>query len=166
MNNYVKPNKYAKCKINFYIGDARQTILKTNNLYDAVFLDAFSSQKDPTLWTIDFLSLVKSKMNKNSVLLSYSKATPYRSALLELDFYVGKIFINDIDMGTIASQNKDFIKNNLSQYDIDLIKTRSGITYKDSTLSNTPSEILNQRELEAKFSKRISRTQFIKSNLS
>ncbi len=165
MNNLIKPNKYKDCKINFFFGDARKTILKTNNQYDAVFLDAFSSQKDPTLWTIDFLSLVKSKMNFNSVLLSYSKSTPYRSALLELEFFVGKIFIDNIDMGTIASLNKTNIKNPLSKYDLDLIKTRSGITFKDSTLTLTGNEILKYRENESKCSDRISHTQFLKENL-
>lgn len=164
MNNNLEPNKYNNCKINFYYGDARKTILQSNNQYDAVFLDAFSSQKDPTLWTIDFLSLVKSKMNFNSLLLSYSKATPYRSALLELGFYVGKIFIDNIDMGTIASLNEKNIKNPLTKYDFDLIKTRSGITFKDDTLSLSGDEILKLRETESKNSNRISHTQFLKKH--
>ncbi len=160
--NGFNPSKYNNCKINFFLGDARKTINETNNIYDTVFLDAFSSQKDPTLWTIDFLSLVKSKMHNNSLLLSYSKSTPYRSALLELGFCVGKTFVNEIDMGTIASLNSDLIKNKLTKYDIDLINTRSGITYKDSLLNLSPEEILFARKNEADFSTRKSRTQFIK----
>ena len=149
-------------KINYYYGDARKTINNTNNLYDIVFLDAFSSQKDPTLWTIDFLSLIKNKMKDNSILISYSKSTPFRSALVELGFFVGKTFIDNSDMGTIASKNKNLIINPLSDYDFQLINTRSGITYKDPLLSFDSSTILLNRDLESKTSNRISRTQFLK----
>lgn len=163
--NDIEPNKYLNSKINFFLGDARETIKQTNNIYDAVFLDAFSSQKDPTLWTIDFLSLVKSKIHTNSLLLSYSKATPYRSALLELGFYVGKIFIDNIDMGTIASLNESLINNELTQYDYDLISTRSGITFKDPLLNLSADKILLNRKKEADLSNRISHTKFLKAHL-
>lgn len=164
INNSIKSNKYNKCKINFYFDDARINIKSLDNIYDAVFLDAFSSQKDPTLWTINFLRLVKSKMHQNSLLLSYSKATPFRSALLELGFNVGKIFIDGKDMGTIASLNSKYIKNCLTDFDYALINTRSGIVYKDDNLNLTPKEILQNREFEAKISNRISHTQFLKEN--
>lgn len=155
-------NKFNDFSLNFHLGDARKTLNNLNKFYDIVFLDAFSSQKDPTLWTIDFLSLVKSKMKDNALLVSYSKATPFRSALKELGFCVGKTFINDIDMGTVASFNQDNIINPLSDYDINLIKTRSGITYKDPYFSLSPDEIKLKRELEQKNSNLISHTQFLK----
>ena len=155
-------NNNKEFKINYHYGDARKTINNTNNLYDIVFLDAFSSQKDPTLWTIDFLSLIKNKMKDNSILISYSKSTPFRSALIELGFFVGKTFIDNSDMGTIASKNKNLILNPLSDFDYQLINTRSGITYKDPLLSFDSSTILLNRNLESKTSNRISRTQFLK----
>ena len=148
--------------ITFHFDDARRSIKSLNNIYDIVFLDAFSSQKDPTIWTIDFLSAVKDKMNKNSILVSYSKSTPFRSALLELGFSVGKTFINEIDMGTVASLNCENIKSKLSPYDIELLSTRSGITYKDSNLNLSAKEILNNREIEQKNSNRLSHTAFLK----
>ncbi len=161
-NNDPKDNKYSNSYIKFHFDDARRSILNLKNEYDIVFLDAFSSQKDPTLWTIHFLDCVKNKMNKNSILVSYSKATPFRSALLELGFYVGKTFIDNQDMGTIASLNKDNILSALSSYDLELISTRSGITFKDENLSLSPSIILYNRELEQKSSERISHTAFLK----
>lgn len=148
--------------ITFHFDDARRSIKSLNKIYDIVFLDAFSSQKDPTLWTINFLSAVKDKMNKNSILVSYSKSTPFRSALLELGFSVGKTFINEIDMGTVASLNCENIKSKLSPYDIELLSTRSGITYKDSNLNLSAKEILNNREIEQKNSNRLSHTAFLK----
>lgn len=156
-------NKYNNCSINYHIGDARKTIKELNTIYDIVFFDAFSSQKDPTLWTINLLSIIKDKMNEDSVFVSYSKATPFRSALLELGFNVGKTYIDGIDMGTAASKNLKYISNPLSDYDFKLIQTRSGITYKDNQdFSLTPDEILKNRELEQKSSNRLSHTQFLK----
>lgn len=160
-----KINKFNNVSLTYRTGDARISIKDCTKSYDIVFLDAFSPQKDPTLWTIDFLSLIKEKMNDNSVLVSYSKSTPFRSALSKLGFCVGKTFIDGVDMGTVASQSKDKIINPLSDYDIELLNTRSGITYKDSMLNLNSSEILKNREIEQKDSSLISHTQFLKKYL-
>ena len=163
MKQDFKYNYNKKSQINFYFDDARKSIQTLNSVYDIVFLDGFSPQKNPTLWTIDFLSQIKNNMNYNSVLTSYSKSTPFRSALLKLGFNVGKTFIDNVDMGTVASFNKKIIINPLDDFDLGQISTTSGITYKDNNLSLTPYEISKNRELEQKSSNLISRTQFIKS---
>ena len=165
MKTYEKPNIYKKSKINCFFGDARKSIFNTNNLYDIVFLDAFSPQKDPTLWTIDFLSVIKSKMKQNSILVSYSKSAPFRSALLELGFYVGKTILDNSDMGTVASLNSSFIYNKLGKTDLDVIETRSGIPYRDINLNLPSSSIIINRSIEGAASDRISRTQYIKQYL-
>ncbi len=162
MKCYVKPTKYADSFINFFLGDARKSILTTNRMYDIVFLDAFSPQKDPTLWTIDFLSVLKLKMKQNSILLSYSKSVPFRSALLQLGFYVGKTILNNSDMGTVASLNSFLVQNKLSKEDLNVIETRSGIPYRDINLSLPPNDIIINRSIEGAASNRISRTQFQK----
>jgi hypothetical protein len=160
--NNLKVNKYKKSKIDFYYGDARECIFKTNMKYDVVFLDAFSSQKDPSLWTIDFLREIKNRMNNNSVLSSYSKSTPFRSALIKLGFNVSKNIINNQEVGTIASYNSDFVLIPLDDYDFKLIDTKAGITYKDKNLNLQPYEILKNRELEMYNSNKMSHTKFIK----
>lgn len=162
MNNDLNHLYSKKLIFNPHIGDARKTILSLNNSYDIVFLDSFSCKKNPTLWTIDFLNFVKQKMKPNSLLLSYSKSTAFRSALIQLGFYVGKTFINNTDMGTTASLNKEFILNPLDDYDFKLINSRSGITYKDPSLSLSPSQILYNRNIEINNSNRISRTKLSK----
>lgn len=161
----LETNNINKSKINYYFNDARKSIRQLNKKYDIVFLDAFSPQKDPTLWTINFLSIIKEKMNYESVLVSYSKSTPFRSALCELGFCVGKTFIDGVDMGTIASLDKTKILAPLSNYDIELLKTRSGITYKDFTLCDSADTILKRREEEQKNSNRLSHTAFLKKIL-
>lgn len=146
-----KDSKYAfleNINIKYHTEDARLSIFELKNDYDYVFLDAFTPLKDPTLWTYDFLKLIKSKMNPNSILISYSNSTPFRSALLELKFYVGKIIINKKSYGTIASINPKKIQNLLNEYEIGLTKTRSGIFYKDPDLNLSKNEIIMNRTTE------------------
>ena len=166
MKTSLKPSEYKNCLINFFFGDARKSIFKTNKKYDIIFLDAFSPQKSPELWTIDFLSVLKSKMKHNSVLISYSKSSPFRGALLELGFYTGKTFADSFEAGTIASVNPDFILNKLSKDDIDILNTRSGIPFRDKNLCLCAAEIFLNRKLEAASSNKISRTQFDKLRAS
>lgn len=162
-NKYaMKDSNYKDVKIDYHILDARKMLLNSKSIYDIVFLDGFSPQKNPTLWTIDFLNLLKEHMSYNSILTSYSKSTPFRSALLNLNFYVGKTFINDIDMGTVASLNEENIMFPLNEYDIELFKTTGGIYYRDSKFSLHPEDIISNRIIEQKMSNRQSLTSFLK----
>jgi len=160
--NSNKASKYKNNKIDFIFTDARKSLKQLGKKFDVVFLDGFSPQKSPLLWTIDFLSLLKQKMNNNSILVTYSKSAPFRSALLELGFHIGKTYLNNFDMGTVASVNKNNIINNLNEYDYNLYKTTAGIYYKDPGLNYSADTIINNRNLEIKSSGRISHTQFIK----
>ena len=159
----LKYNEYSNVEILYNILDARQLLLHTKNEYDLVFLDAFSPHKDPTLWTIDFLKLLSLNMKKDSLLLSYSKSSPFRSALLELNFFVGKTLLDNFDIGTIASFNPSYINNFLSESDLKILQSKSGICYKDPNLSLQPSKIILNREVEQKNSLRQSRTSLSKS---
>ncbi len=161
----IKTNKYNNLKINFIFGDARKTIQETNRTYDVIFLDAFSPQKDPALWTVDFLNIIKSKMSKDSMLVTYSKSTPFRSALNKLGFYIGKTYINEIDMGTTASLNKENIESLLDDYDMSLLKTRAGICYKDANLNLPSDKIIKNRAEEIKKSTLLSHTKFLKQSI-
>lgn len=159
----LKHNEYKGIKINYYLDDARHTLKNLNKIYDIVFLDGFSPQKNPTLWTIDFLNLLKNHMAYNSILTSYSKSTPFRSALTDLDFYIGKTYIDSIEMGTVASLNQENIKFSLNDYDKNILKTTGGITYKDLNLNLCSEDIISNRIIEQKNSKRQSLTSFLKS---
>ena len=159
MMNGLKFNNYNKSVFNAYYGDARKSVFNTIKQYDVIFLDAFSPKKDPVLWTINFLSAVKSKMKKNSLLISYSKSTPFRSALLELGFFVGKTIHENEDIGTIASLNPAYIRCHIDYNDKKIIDSKSGIPYRDELLNLSGDEIIKNREKEAVHSDRPSRTQ-------
>ena len=154
---------YLNKTIKYHFNDARNVLKNINTTYDVIFLDAFSPQKDPTLWTIDFLKQIYKLMNDNSILISYSRSTPFRSALVELNLFVGKTILDNVDIGTIASKNKNYILSPLSSFDLDLINTRSGITYKDSNLNLIASDIIKNRTFEQENSCRISQTMFLKN---
>lgn len=162
----LKTSIYKDCSFRAYSEDARVALAKLDNKYDFIFLDAFTPQKDPTLWTLDFLKLIKSKMNKNSILITYSNSTPFRSALLNLKFHVGKVLINGKQFGTTASLTKDKIINPLDDYDIGLTKTTGGIPYTDPNLDSTRDEIIVNRETEKSKSDRISTSSYKKGTRS
>ena len=158
---YASNNDFCIC---FKINDVRKSIFELQETYDIVFLDGFSPQIAPALWTIDFFKQLKTKINSNSIILTYSKSTAVRKSFLDLGFYVGKTFINQIDMGSVFSLNKDFIINPLTNYDIDLLNTTSGIPYRDTNFSLSNLDIIKNREQEQKNSNLISHTKFLKLN--
>lgn len=162
-NNNLKCALNNDFCLNFYIDDARKSIKTLNKQYDIVFYDGFSPQKDPTLWTIDFISELKNKLHNDSIVLTYSKSTAIRKTFLSLGFYVGKTFINKIDMGSVFSLNKNYITNPLTDYDLKLLNTTSGIPYRDKDFNLPPKQIIKDREIEQKNSNLISHTQFLKN---
>ena len=163
MERSQNTSKYKNCNLTFIFGDARGIINNFNNKkFDIIFLDAFSPQKDPTLWTYNFLSKIKTLMHDDSILVTYSKSTPFRSTLHNLGFNIRKTFINNIDMGTSASLNNSSLISNITDFDLSLYKTRSGIFYYDNNFSLTPNEIINNRILAQNSSDRVSHTKFLK----
>ena len=81
-----------------------------------------------------------------------------------MGFYVGKTFIDNIDMGSVFSLNKNNIQSPLTEYDLNLLCTTSGIPYRDPNFNLPAQEIIKNRELEQKNSNLISHTQFLKNN--
>lgn len=162
MKTGLNKTYYKDSSFRVHIGDARVKIKQLNEHYDFIFLDAFTPQKDPVLWTINFIELLKNKMHNDSLLVTYSNSTPYRAALLELGFYTGKIIINGKQFGTTASFNKNKITEPLDKYDIDLTKTKTGILFRDDKLTLPPKKILENQQIEKSISTRISAAQYKK----
>jgi tRNA U34 5-methylaminomethyl-2-thiouridine-forming methyltransferase MnmC len=85
-NNYYYEDKNIFLKIK--IGDAAQTIKKIKEQFDAVFLDPFSPDRNPELWTIEFFSDIATHMKKEAVLATYSYARKIREDLKAAGFNV------------------------------------------------------------------------------
>lgn len=88
-----------------FIGDAREEIRRVNSFKaDAVFHDAFSPYKNPELWTLDFLKLLRERIDEWGYWVSYSSALCVRKALFLLGFQVGSSReIGRRRKGTVAS---------------------------------------------------------------
>jgi len=101
-NNYNIKNNYKKIKtaaknfeyedskisLKIMLGDARETIKTLNEKFDVVFLDPFSPKKHKELWTEEFFSEIKKKMNKNAILATYSCAKIIRNNFINAGFFV------------------------------------------------------------------------------
>lgn len=108
-------------KINIIVGDANKTIKKLNKKFDLIILDAFSPINNKELYSIQFLKELKNKMDKDSILITYSSNPIVRYNLMESGFKLRKYKISKYEEGTIASFNQE----NLTEKDKKLIRAFS-----------------------------------------
>ena len=150
--------------INFYINDARKTILKLNESYDLIFLDAFTYTKAPQLWSVEFIAELYKRLSESGLLMTYSTSAQIRNTLLENKFYVGKIYHKKTNkvIGTIASKDKTKIEHPLNNYEIGLCNTKAGIPYHDPNLAFDSKDILKLREYEIRHSDLMSSSKYMK----
>ena len=162
--NALKALQIANLDIEYNLEDARKVLLHDEQKYQLVFLDAFTPTKCPCLWTVDFLRLIYEHLDDNGRVLTYSNSAQIRNAFINAGFYVGKIKNERTGKftGTIAVKNKSFIKHDLSEYDLRLVKTRAGIFYRDKSFSALNEAIIEQHKKEVAESTLISSSQFIK----
>ena len=153
-------NKNFDCKL--MIGDARKEILnlpKELN-FDLIFLDGFSPQKCPEIWSYEFLSELKNKIKYEGYLVTYTSAAAVRKSLKNLGFNIFNIMPtlskkNRWSNGTLATfdmqQNNPYIKL-LSEMEIEHLNTKASIPYRDPTGEMLSKEILEFRKKEQQFS--------------
>lgn len=160
----LKHLKNNKITFNLIINDARKALIDDKNLYNYIFLDAFTPAKCPCLWTLDFFRLLYDKLDKDGMILTYSNAASVRNAFLEAGFHVGKIYNSSSSkfMGTIAVKNKDLIKHELSEYDLGLLKTKAGIVYRDEELNGLNEAIIAAHSKTVSASELQSSSKYIK----
>ncbi len=151
-------------KINFYINDARKTILTLTDEYDLIFLDAFTFTKAPQLWTVEFIAELYKRIAPQGLLMTYSTSALVRNTLLKNKFYVGNIYHEKTNkiIGTIASKDKTKIKHPLSDYDLGLCNTKAGIPYHDPDLSFDKNDIIERREYELRHSDLMTSSKYMK----
>ena len=84
-------NKNFDCKL--LIGDARKEVekLPKEENFDLIFLDSFSPQKCPELWSYEFLTKLKNKIKYEGSLITYSSSAAVRKSLKNLGFNVFNI---------------------------------------------------------------------------
>lgn len=156
----LKLNNIKKIHLTIKFGDARKSIFDVKPSQNIVFLDAFDVKKLPTLWSCEFFKAIYSKIHENGMLFTYSHAATVRSAMNEANFYIG---LNN-NIGTVCAKNKNFIKYNLSEYDLGLLKTNAGIPYHDYNLSMNSDELTQDRLRRVKLENRESSTHYAKTH--
>ncbi len=138
-------------QINVFIEDARQTVQKLkDNTYDAIFLDPFSQNMAPELFSVEFFKQFRRLIKDDGIIATYTSSAPVRSGFIESDFYIGlgPIFGRK-QGGTLASHNPLMLDYSLPKNDeIRIALSDVGIPFRDPGLNNTSDYILEKRTEE------------------
>jgi len=150
-------DQFFKCSLLW--GDAREKInfIPSSIKFDLIYLDGFSPQKCPQLWTIEFLSKVTEKLTSQGYLITYSSSAAVRKTLrnLGLEIFTIKPSLgkrNFWSQGTVAISKFDKNKLNpnlnfakLSIMEEEHLLTKASIPYKDQNLNSSKENIINER---------------------
>ncbi len=143
-------NSYSTIKL--IIGDARAKLDQAaeDGPFDIIFLDAFSTQRNAELWTLDYFRRLKSIMTEDGILLTYCAALPVRGALSRAGFAVGETApVGRSRGGTIAAKRREHISRPLSEDEFKLLwESPRGLPYRDPAQVSSNREILRRREAE------------------
>jgi len=152
-NEYLKFTKVvshipSNIHININVCDAREFIKnRAEGEYDAVFLDPYSPSKSPELYSVDFFKHLYQYLTSDALILTYTAASPVRSALIHAGFYVGEGPRFHRSGGTIASKNIQLIETPLSVSDEKVIALSDvGIPFIDPDLDADFDTIINRRQ--------------------
>ena len=137
--------------INVFIEEARQTVQSLkDNTYDAIFLDPFSQNMAPELFSLEFFTQFRRIIKDDGIVATYTSAAPIRDAFIEADFYIGRgpIFGRK-QGGTLASPNPLMLDTSLPKNDeIRIALSDVGIPFRDPDLNDNSDVILDRRTEE------------------
>ena len=150
-------DQFFNCRILW--GDAREKInlIPAVIKFDLIYLDGFSPQKCPQVWSVEFLSRVAQRLHPNGYLITYSSSAAVRKTLrnLGLEIFTIKPSLDDRNywsQGTvaIAKFDKNKFKPNshfekLSDMEEEHLLTKASIPYRDQDLNSTKEEIIKKR---------------------
>ncbi|KGF90920.1 MULTISPECIES: tRNA (5-methylaminomethyl-2-thiouridine)(34)-methyltransferase MnmD [Prochlorococcus] len=166
-NNFYE-DQFFKCRILW--GDAREKINKipADYKFDLIYLDGFSPQKCPQVWTIEFLSKVTQKLNPQGYLITYSSSAAVRKTLRNLGLEIFTIksdsnLRNFWSQGTVAIAKFDKAKlkpllnfQKLSLMEEEHLLTKASVPYRDQNLNSSREDIIKKRLDEQLFSNLLS----------
>jgi len=150
-------DQFFKCSLLW--GDAREkiNIIPASIRFDLIYLDGFSPQKCPQVWTIEFLSKVTEKLNSQGYLITYSSSAAVRKTLRNLGLEIftikprfdnrtfwsqGTVAISKFDENKLKS-NSNFAK--LSLMEEEHLLTKASIPYRDQDLNSSKEDIMKNR---------------------
>ena len=137
--------------INVYIEDARQTVQRLDdNTYDAIFLDPFSQNMAPELFSVELFKEFRRIIKDDGIIATYTSSAPVRAGFIEAGFYIGlgPIFGRK-QGGTLASPNPLMLDWSLPRNDeIRIALSDVGIPFRDPNLNSSSDFILEKRTEE------------------
>ena len=137
--------------INVYIEDARKTVQGLpDNTYDAIFLDPFSQNMAPELFSVEFFNEFRRVIKDNGIVATYTSSAPVRAGFIDAGFYIGlgPIFGRK-QGGTLASPNPEMLDYSLPRNDeVRIALSDVGIPFRDPGLDGSSEEILERRSEE------------------
>ncbi|WP_419767997.1 MnmC family methyltransferase [Arcobacter sp.] len=111
-----------KIKIEVFIGDARKYI-KTLNDIDIVYQDAFSSEVNKELWSVEYFQDIFKLCKDNAIMTTYSISSNVRLSMYEAGFFIYEINPSGNRKQTIALKSKKDIE--AKYIDMELKKSRN-----------------------------------------
>ena len=137
--------------INVFIEDARQTVQNLeDNTYDAIFLDPFSQNMAPELFSLEFFKEFRRIIKDDGIVATYTSSAPVRAGFIEAGVYIGlgPIFGRK-QGGTLASPNPLMLDYSLPKNDeIRIALSDVGIPFRDPGLNSSSESILDARTEE------------------
>lgn len=137
--------------INVYIEDARKTVQRLpDNTYDAIFLDPFSQNMAPELFSVEFFNEFRRVIKDDGIIATYTSSAPVRAGFIDSGFYIGlgPIFGRK-QGGTLASPNPEMLDYSLPRNDeVRIALSDVGIPFRDPGLDGSSEEILERRSEE------------------
>lgn len=110
-------------KIEIFNGEAREYIKNIQNI-DIVYQDAFSSDVNHSLWTVEYFKDIKQALSHNAIITTYSIATPIRLSMYENDFTIYEYKPDNSNRVTIALNKKE-IDTKFKHIDMELKKQKN-----------------------------------------
>jgi len=167
-------DQFFKCSVLW--GDAREkiNIIPSSIKFDLIYLDGFSPQKCPQVWTIEFLSKITEKLNSQGYLVTYSSSAAVRKTLRNLGLEIFKIkpSVNNKtfwSQGTVAIPkfDKNKLKPNFNFEELSIMEeehllTKASIPYRDQDLNSSKDDIINKRFNEQLLSNLVSTNEWRK----
>lgn len=139
-------NQYATIELK--LGDARHTVQELNETFDCIFMDGFSPDKNPELWSFDFIRQLTNRLAQNGAIATYSSAYPVRGAMLKADLTVcASRAFGRRRGGTVAAFSRNALVGiPLPDKEIDIIlKSTAGVPYFDRGLTLNSKAIFTYR---------------------
>ncbi|WP_298753598.1 MnmC family methyltransferase [uncultured Arcobacter sp.] len=111
-----------KIKIKVFIGDAREYIKTLSNI-DIVYQDAFSSDVNKELWSVEYFKDIYKLCKSDALMTTYSISTNVRLSMYEAGFFIYEINPSGNRKQTIALKSQKTI--DAKYIDMELKKSRN-----------------------------------------